>query len=83
MHNYFNRKNVGNGGLNTFFGTFPLIDYRQPSLYAVFLSAILHIRNPEMASFLKPILWFTVILGLFICEFVICKPIFGVPMSRI
>jgi len=30
--------------------------YRQPSLYVVFLSAILRICDPEMASFLEPIL---------------------------
>jgi len=30
--------------------------YRQPSLYAVFLSAILCICDPEMAFFLEPIL---------------------------
>jgi len=57
--------------------------YRQPSLYAVFLSVISSICDPEMASFLEPILWFRVILGLFICKFVIFEPIFGVPISRI
>jgi len=48
-----------------------------------FLSAILRICDPEIASFLEPIVWFTVILGLFICEFIIWEPIFGVPISRI
>ncbi len=41
------------------------LKYRQPSLCAVFLSAILCICDPEMSSFLERILWFTVILGLF------------------
>ncbi len=56
--------------------------YRQPSLNAVILTAILHICDPEMANFLEPILWCTV-LGIFICKFIICEPIFGVPISRI
>jgi len=34
-----------------------------------------------MAFFLEPILWFMAILGLFKCKFIICKPIFGVPIS--
>jgi len=33
--------------------------------------------------FLEPILSFTVIVGLFICEFIIFEHIFGVPISRI
>jgi len=37
----------------------------------------------EMGFFLEPILLFTVILGLFTCEFVICEPIFRVSISCI
>ncbi len=44
---------------------FLLSHYKQPLLYVVFLSEILCICNPEMASFLEPIFWFMVILGLF------------------
>ena len=59
------------------------IQYRQPSLYAVFLSSILRICDPEMVFFLEPILKFMVILGLFICKFIIFESSFGVPISRI
>jgi len=37
--------------------------YRQPSLYAVFLSEISRICDPEMAYFLEHILWITVSLA--------------------
>jgi len=53
----------------------------QAALVICGLSAILCICDPEMASFLEPILWFTVTLGLFIYKFVIFEPIFGVPIS--
>ncbi len=35
-----------------------------------------------MDIFLEPFHKFTVILGLFACKFVICQPIFGVPVSQ-
>jgi len=57
--------------------------YRGPSLYAVFLSAILHICKWKIGFFLEPILLFMVILSLFICEFITCKPTFIGPISRI
>ncbi len=51
--------------------------------HAVFLAAISLISDWKIAFFLGPILKFMVILGIFICEFIICKPIFGVPLSHI
>ncbi len=59
------------------------LQYRRPSLYASFLTAISCICNWEMTVFLELILKFTVILCLFICKFITFEPIFWVSISRI
>jgi hypothetical protein len=59
------------------------IQYRWTSLYAVFLSANSRICNCKLTIFLECIPQFTLILGLLICEFIVCEPNFLVPIYRI
>ncbi len=57
--------------------------YRRTSLYAVFLSAVSHMYNWKFAFYQELIHYFIVILGLFICKFIIFEPHFLVPISHI
>jgi hypothetical protein len=57
--------------------------YKGTSINAVFLSANSPICDWEWSLFIEPMLKFIVILGLFICEFIICESYLTVPIYRI